>query len=111
MEMERRGNPSNATFRALGGPGLLIPTRFGGRGATPLRLHVSGTRIIDTWNSKTSWSTPYIRLETGTSVRAGDLVEVATRSDLAGHPSYSVTLSHQGGGWPREIGHYSWTGD
>jgi hypothetical protein len=31
-EMERPGNPSIATFRQLVvGPGLLIPTRFGGR--------------------------------------------------------------------------------
>jgi len=37
LEMERTGNPSLATFRALGGPGLLIPARLGGRGATPLQ--------------------------------------------------------------------------
>jgi alkylation response protein AidB-like acyl-CoA dehydrogenase len=37
MEMERPGNPSIVTFRQLGGPGLLIPTQFGGRGATPLQ--------------------------------------------------------------------------
>ena len=36
MEMERRGNPSIATFRQLGGPGLLVLTHLGGRGATPL---------------------------------------------------------------------------
>jgi hypothetical protein len=76
-----------------------------------MRLHVNETRIIDTWNDKTSWSTPYIRFKTATPVRAGDLVEVATRSDLSGHPSYSVTLTHQAGGVPKEIGHYAWTGD
>jgi hypothetical protein len=76
-----------------------------------VRLHVGETRIIDTWNSKTSWSTPYIRFETGTSVRAGELIEVATRSDLSGHPSYSVALTHQAGGSPRVIGRYAWTGD
>jgi alkylation response protein AidB-like acyl-CoA dehydrogenase len=37
MEMERPGNPSIATFRQLGGPGLLIPAQFGGRGAAPLQ--------------------------------------------------------------------------
>jgi alkylation response protein AidB-like acyl-CoA dehydrogenase len=37
MEMERPGNPSIPAFRRLGGPGLLIPTRFGGRGASPLQ--------------------------------------------------------------------------
>jgi alkylation response protein AidB-like acyl-CoA dehydrogenase len=36
MEMERTGNPSIPAFRRLGGPGLLIPERFGGRGASPL---------------------------------------------------------------------------
>jgi alkylation response protein AidB-like acyl-CoA dehydrogenase len=37
MEMERPGNPAIPIYRDLGGPGLLIPTRFGGRGATPLQ--------------------------------------------------------------------------
>jgi protein arginine N-methyltransferase 1 len=76
-----------------------------------MRLHVSETRIVDTWDSKTSWSNPYIRFKTATPVRAGDLVEVATRSDLSGHPSYSVTLTLQSRGSPTEIGQYAWTGD
>src|SRR5580692_456733 len=37
MEMERPGNPSIPIYRQLGGPGLLIPTRLGGRGASPLQ--------------------------------------------------------------------------
>jgi alkylation response protein AidB-like acyl-CoA dehydrogenase len=37
MDMERPGNPSIATFKSLGGPGLLIPRQFGGRGASPLQ--------------------------------------------------------------------------
>jgi alkylation response protein AidB-like acyl-CoA dehydrogenase len=36
LEMERRGNPSLAVFRNLGGPGLLIPESLGGLGASPL---------------------------------------------------------------------------
>jgi alkylation response protein AidB-like acyl-CoA dehydrogenase len=36
MDMERPGNPSIPVFRELGGPGLLIPARFCGRGASPL---------------------------------------------------------------------------
>jgi alkylation response protein AidB-like acyl-CoA dehydrogenase len=36
MAMERIGNPSIAAFRDRGGPGLLIPPRLGGRGASPL---------------------------------------------------------------------------
>jgi alkylation response protein AidB-like acyl-CoA dehydrogenase len=37
LEMERPGNPSIAAFRRFGGPGLLIPTRFRGRGASALQ--------------------------------------------------------------------------
>jgi alkylation response protein AidB-like acyl-CoA dehydrogenase len=37
MEMERPGNPSIPVYRQLGGPGLLIPTQLGGRGASPLQ--------------------------------------------------------------------------
>jgi alkylation response protein AidB-like acyl-CoA dehydrogenase len=36
-DMERPGNPAIVTFRQLGGPGLLIPAQFGGRGASPLQ--------------------------------------------------------------------------
>jgi alkylation response protein AidB-like acyl-CoA dehydrogenase len=34
--MERPGNPALGAFRAAGGPGLLIPERYGGRGAAPV---------------------------------------------------------------------------
>jgi alkylation response protein AidB-like acyl-CoA dehydrogenase len=37
LEMEKPGNPSIPMFRQLGGPGLLIPTQLGGRGASPLQ--------------------------------------------------------------------------
>lgn len=37
LDMERRGNPAIPVFRRLGGPGLLIPSRFGGRGASTLQ--------------------------------------------------------------------------
>jgi alkylation response protein AidB-like acyl-CoA dehydrogenase len=36
MDMERPGNPSIPIFKTLGGPGLLVPTALGGRGASPL---------------------------------------------------------------------------
>jgi len=36
LDMERRENPSIPAFRRLNGPGLLIPTALGGRGASPL---------------------------------------------------------------------------
>jgi alkylation response protein AidB-like acyl-CoA dehydrogenase len=37
MEMEKPGNPAIPIFRQHGGPGLLIPAKLGGRGATPLQ--------------------------------------------------------------------------
>jgi alkylation response protein AidB-like acyl-CoA dehydrogenase len=37
LQMERPGNPAIPVFRRLGGPGLLIPSQFGGRGASPLQ--------------------------------------------------------------------------
>jgi alkylation response protein AidB-like acyl-CoA dehydrogenase len=37
MEMEQPGNPSIPAYRRLGGPGLIIPERLGGRGASPLQ--------------------------------------------------------------------------
>lgn len=36
-QLERPGNPSIPLFKQLGGPGLLIPRQFGGRGASPLQ--------------------------------------------------------------------------
>jgi protein arginine N-methyltransferase 1 len=76
-----------------------------------IRLYVSETRIVDTWDSPTTWSTPFIRFKTATSVRKGDLVEVHVRSDLSGNPSYSITVTHQADGSPKEIGQYAWSGD
>jgi alkylation response protein AidB-like acyl-CoA dehydrogenase len=37
LDMERSGNPAIPVFRRIGGPGLLIPAQFGGRGASPLQ--------------------------------------------------------------------------
>ena len=45
LEMERPGNPAIPVYRRLGGPGLLIPERFGGRGASPLQA-VQAQRAI-----------------------------------------------------------------
>jgi alkylation response protein AidB-like acyl-CoA dehydrogenase len=49
LEMERPGNPAIPAFRRLGGPGLLIPARFGGRGASPLEA-VRAQRAIGCWS-------------------------------------------------------------
>lgn len=35
-DMEKPGNPAIKIFRECGGPGLVIPTEYGGAGATPL---------------------------------------------------------------------------
>jgi alkylation response protein AidB-like acyl-CoA dehydrogenase len=37
LEMEKPGNPAIKLFREHGGPGLLIPARYGGKGATQLQ--------------------------------------------------------------------------
>jgi alkylation response protein AidB-like acyl-CoA dehydrogenase len=37
LEMERPGNPALRAFKEYGGPGLLIPAAYGGRGAMPLQ--------------------------------------------------------------------------
>ena len=76
-----------------------------------IRLHLSEADIIDTWESQTSWSTPYIRFKAGTSVHAGDTVEMDIQSDLSGNPSYRVQLTHIADGAAREIGEYAWSGD
>jgi alkylation response protein AidB-like acyl-CoA dehydrogenase len=36
FDMEKPGNPAIALYREWGGPGLLIPRQFGGRGADPV---------------------------------------------------------------------------
>ena len=76
-----------------------------------IRLYLSDTRIIDTWDSHTSWSTPYVRLKADTAVRQGDLVEMSIQSDLSGSPRYSVNLVHKANGVATELGQYAWSGD
>jgi hypothetical protein len=76
-----------------------------------IRLDFGGKRVVDTWASETSWSTPYVRLKAATSVRKGDSVEINIESDLSGNPSYSLKLTHIVDGSAREIGQYAWSGD
>jgi hypothetical protein len=76
-----------------------------------IRLYISETRIVDTWDSPTTWSTPYIRFKRATSVRKGDRVEVGIRSDLSGNPGYSITVRHPADGSTKEVGQYAWSGD
>jgi hypothetical protein len=76
-----------------------------------IRISVGETRTVDTWNSQTSWSTPYVRLEAEVPVTKGDLVEMRIESDLLGNPSYSLKLAHVANGSTREIGRYAWSGD
>ena len=76
-----------------------------------IRLQLSETTVIDTWESQTSWSTPYVRLKTNTPVRKGDIVEMDVQSDLSGNPSYGVKLALVAGDASRSIGDYAWSGD
>ncbi len=76
-----------------------------------IRLHFGETRVVDTWNSQTSWATPYVRFKAATSVRKGDLVEMSIQSDLSGDPSYSLRLARIVNGSASEIGQYAWSGD
>lgn len=76
-----------------------------------IRVYVSKTRVVDSWASKTAWSTPYIRLKAPTRVRRGDRVEMSVQSDLSGNPSYAISLRHQTNGGMNEIGEYAWSGD
>jgi hypothetical protein len=76
-----------------------------------IRLSVGETRVVDTWTSRTAWSTPYVRLKAPVPVRKGDLVEIRTRCDLAGNPIYAIQLMHHVDGAVKEIGQYEWSGD
>jgi hypothetical protein len=76
-----------------------------------IRLFLSDSRVVDTWMSETSWSTPYVRLDAATSVKKGDVIQVNIRSDLSGNPAYMLTLAHCVDGAAREIGRYEWSGD
>lgn len=76
-----------------------------------IRLYLSESHVVDTWESHTSWSTPYVRLKAAVSVKKGNFIEVSLRSDLSGNPSYSLKLLHRSNGVAREIGEYAWSGD
>jgi hypothetical protein len=76
-----------------------------------IRLFLSETRVVDTWASQTSWSTPYVRLQTKVPVRKGDIVELGIEADLSGNPSYSLKLVRKAEGITRELGRYAWSGD
>jgi type I protein arginine methyltransferase len=76
-----------------------------------IRLYLSESRMVDTWMSETSWSTPYVRLDAATSAKKGDVIQVNIRSDLSGNPAYTLTLAHCVDGSAREIGRYEWSGD
>jgi hypothetical protein len=76
-----------------------------------IRLLVSESDVIDSWSSHTCWSTPYVRFNTPTSVKKGDIVELTAQSDLSQNPSYAVELTHIGDESARAIGRYAWAGD
>jgi hypothetical protein len=76
-----------------------------------IRLYFGDKRIVDTWNSNTTWATPYVRLKAPATVKKGDIVEMSIQSELSGNPRYSLQIVHKANGSAREIGRYDWTGD
>ena len=76
-----------------------------------IRLQLGEAEVIDTWESQTSWSTPYVRLAANTPVRKGDLIDMSVESDLSGNPSYSFKLTRTADGLTSEIGRHTWSGD
>lgn len=76
-----------------------------------IRLHFGAGRVVDTWASQTTWATPFIRMKAAFPVKAGDVIEMATQSDLSGNPTYSIRLAQVVNGSMRDIGEYAWTGD
>jgi protein arginine N-methyltransferase 1 len=75
-----------------------------------IRLYLDETKCVDTWERRTNWFIPYVRLKAATSVRKGDLVEVSVHADISGNPTYSLRLMHTTGSSTREIGSHSWSG-
>jgi PRMT5 arginine-N-methyltransferase len=75
-----------------------------------IRLHLDETKYVDTWEHRTNWFIPYVRLKAATSVKKGDLVEVSVRADISGNPTYALRLTHTTGNSTREIGSHSWSG-
>jgi hypothetical protein len=76
-----------------------------------LRISFGPDRVLDTWRSHTSWSTPYVRCLAPAQVRAGDEVELSIESDLSGSPRYALEMLHRGNGPATLIGQYAWSGD
>jgi protein arginine N-methyltransferase 1 len=76
-----------------------------------IRVHLDETRIVDSWNSHTTWCNPYVRLKAATPVRKGDRVKMNIQSDLSGNPRYEIQLTLYANGAVKEIGGYAWSGD
>jgi hypothetical protein len=76
-----------------------------------IRLYFGDKRVVDTWDSNTTWATPYFRLKAAAKVKKGDIVEMSIQSDLSRNPCFSLQLVHKANGSAREIGRYDWTGD
>jgi protein arginine N-methyltransferase 1 len=76
-----------------------------------IRLFLDDAHVVDTWESQTSWSTPFIRLPAGVSVTTGEVVVMTVETDLSDSPSYAMTLRRRTAAGDAEIGHYAWRGD
>lgn len=75
-----------------------------------IRLYLDEATCVDTWEHRTNWFIPYVRLKSVASVRKGDVVEVAVHANISGNPTYSLRLTHMTGGSTRDIGSHSWSG-
>jgi hypothetical protein len=108
-DLDLAGSPVLRTDRRID-----IPIERGGllRGVLFfIRLSLGPGHAVDSWAASTTWSTPFVRLETPTRVRRGDVVELRFESDLVGGPNYRLTLTREEGGQTRELGQYAWEGD
>jgi hypothetical protein len=76
-----------------------------------IHLHLAGDRIIDTRTGQTSWSTPFVRFDTPTPVRRGEILEVTVQTELSANPSYAISVVQRENGRITEIGRYAWSGD
>ena len=75
-----------------------------------IRLFLDESNCVDTWEHRTNWFIPYVRLKEPTAVKKGDLIDVSVSADIAENPRYSLRFTHTQGRLTREIGSYAWSG-
>ncbi len=76
-----------------------------------IRLFLDEDHAVDTFESHTSWATPFVRLQAATPVKAGETITMTVEADLSASPAYELALSRRTDGEAVEIGRYAWSGD